>query len=277
MPEVDAVGADAEPAHRGRPQEVRADVRVRVDDRHDRRHRRQPDQREPSPVEERLELAEVEEEPDQAPQGDDGEHVQKERGRPSPAPPEPSPVSQPEPLMPGLGRTILLPRRPQEGERRSAQQPRSPRVRAKVDPRRVHARRVHERHRHRRGRRPHKSNRQHAPASEARGPEAQPDGKDNGPDQVELLLHRQRPKMLQHRRPSHRLEVGFLAEDQEPVRHVPDGGYHVGPQPRHLPWQEHHGEGKGHHKQHVERGQEPPGASEPEILQVDGPLLAPLC
>jgi hypothetical protein len=39
-----------------------------MDDRHDRRHRRQPDQREPSSVEERLELAEVEEEPDQAPQ-----------------------------------------------------------------------------------------------------------------------------------------------------------------------------------------------------------------
>jgi hypothetical protein len=67
-----------------------------------------------------------------------------------------------------------------------------------------------------------------------------------------------------------------MAEDQEPVGDVAHGRHRLAPQPRHLPWQEHHAEGQRCHHQHVEGRQEPPRPPEPEALEVDAPLGAPL-
>src|SRR5215203_5328758 len=137
VPEVDAVGADAEPAHRGRPKETRDHPGARVDDNgyqegRDERHRHKT-----SPVEGRLELAQHEAEKDQGEERGDANEVQQQRhGRPPPAS-EAARTEAPEggPLVCGA---VFVPRRPQEGERRSTQQPRCPRVRPKVDSRRVH-------------------------------------------------------------------------------------------------------------------------------------------
>ena len=54
------------------------------------------------------------------------------------------------------------------------------------------------------------------------GPAAPPVQQHQGkwPKQVELLLHGQRPQVLQHRGPAHGLEVGEVRGDVPPVRHV---------------------------------------------------------
>ncbi len=99
---------------------------------------------------------------------------------------------------------------------------------------------------------------------------------DQGPQEVELLLDGQRPQVLEQRRTSYGLEVGLLAEDQVPVGDVPQGRQHVPTQPGHLPWQEHDRVGERDHEDDVEGGQQPPGASHPECLEVYAAPLAPL-
>src|SRR5215218_11363821 len=96
---------------------MRADKRVRVDHGHDSRRRREHDQRESASVEEGLELAEVEAEPDQGPQRTEAKDVQQQRDRPSPPASEPSPAGKLEPAMEGLGRALLRARQPQKGQR----------------------------------------------------------------------------------------------------------------------------------------------------------------
>ena len=76
VPEVDA-GSVPLPSAAGADPEGALCERVRVDDGHDRSRRRKPDQREPAPVEEGLELTEVETEPDEAP-GGEANDVEKE-------------------------------------------------------------------------------------------------------------------------------------------------------------------------------------------------------
>src|ERR671912_1084856 len=167
-----------------------------VDDGHDRRRRRGPDQREPATVEEGLELTEVDTEPDQGPQRGETDDVQQEWGCPPPATPEPGPTRKPEPVMAGPPRTVLIARRPQKGERGPTKQPRSARVCSVVYPGRVHAGHVQERHGHRRchGAKDHDG--QHAPSPEARRPDTEPEGENRRPDQVELLFDGERPQML---------------------------------------------------------------------------------
>jgi len=66
VPQVDAVGALPDPAQRAPSQEEAGpQARARVDDGHDRDGRGERDEREAAPVEERLELAEPEAEPDE--------------------------------------------------------------------------------------------------------------------------------------------------------------------------------------------------------------------
>src|SRR5215212_1198889 len=125
VPEVDTVRAHPDPTQRSRPEKACAYERVGVDDGHDRRRRRESYQREPAHVEEGLELTEVEAEPDKAPQCSEAKDVEKEWGCPPPAAPEPSSTGKHYSAMTGLQKTVLLDWRPQEGERTSAEQPRS--------------------------------------------------------------------------------------------------------------------------------------------------------
>src|ERR671912_2372298 len=89
---------------------------MRVDEGHDRRRRRDPDQREPATVEEGLELTQIETEPDQGSQRGEADDVQQEWSCPPPAAPEPGPARKPEPVMAGVGRAGPISRRPQKGE-----------------------------------------------------------------------------------------------------------------------------------------------------------------
>jgi hypothetical protein len=212
------------------------------------------DRHQATPVEERLVLAQAEAEKDQDGQGTDAEGVRKHRRGPPPPAPEPARADCPAqgPLVSGAQ---LLGRRPQEGECRATQQPRRPRVGTVVDPRRVYTWREQYGHGNRRRRRPEERDHQHTPRPQVRSPEAQTYGEHDRPHQVELLLHGQRPKVLQQRRSPYGLEVGLVAEDQEPVGDVAKGRQHVVPEPRNLAWQEDHREGEGDDEQHVECGE----------------------
>ncbi len=107
-------------------------------------------------------------------------------------------------------------------------------------------------------------------------PTAHPDREDQRPQQVELLLDRERPQVLEQRRPSDGLEVGLLPEHEVPVRHVPEGGQRVAAQSGHLARQKDDRVGEGDDEQQVERRQEPAGAAQPERLQVDAAPSSPL-
>src|SRR5215213_1843103 len=175
-----------------------------------------------------------------------------------------------------LRRTVFLARRPQEGEHGSAEQPRSARICSVVDPGRVNAGRVQERHSDGRCQGAKERDPQSAPSPKTRRPDTEPEGENRRPDQVELLFDSERPQMLEQRRTSDGLEVRLLAEDQIPVGHVPESSEYIAAQSRYLTGQEDYGESQGDHEQHVERGEEPPRAPQPESLQVDATPLAPL-
>src|SRR5215213_3600380 len=147
--------------------------------------------------------------------------------------------------MTGLQRTVFLARRPQEGERGSAEQPRSARICSVVDPGRVHAWHVQERHSDRRCQGAKERDGQNASSPKTRRPDTEPEGENRRPDQV-------------------------------PVGHVPESSEYIAAQSHYLTGQEDYGESQGDHEQHVERGEEPPHAPQPESLQVDATPLAPL-
>src|SRR5829696_7751356 len=90
--------------------------------------------------------------------------------------------------MTGLQRTVFLARRPQEGERGSAEQPRSARICSVVDPGRVHAWHVQERHSNRRCQGAKERDGQNASSPKTRRPDTEPEGENRRPDQVELLF-----------------------------------------------------------------------------------------
>ena len=89
------------------------------------------------------------------------------------------------------------------------------------------------------------------------------------PEQVELLLDRERPQVLQQRRALERLEVGLLREDLVPVVDVEERGDRVAARPHGVRGQEdrRHERGDGDDQ---ERGrQQAARAPEPELEQVD--------
>ena len=99
---------------------------------------------------------------------------------------------------------------------------------------------------------------------------------DRRPEQVELLLHRQRPQVQEHRRAAELVEVGLVGEDEVPVGDVPERRQGGPAQPRHLAVVEddHVGQDHGHH--HEERREQAAGAADPEPHQVDRAGGAPL-
>ena len=97
---------------------------------------------------------------------------------------------------------------------------------------------------------------------------AQPEPQQPRPDQVELLLHGQRPQVPERRRRAEPGEVGAVLGDQPPVAHVargrgdrPADGRKLGPVQQRDP-------GGDHGQHHEQRGQQPPGPAQPEIRQL---------
>ena len=92
---------------------------------------------------------------------------------------------------------------------------------------------------------------------------------DERPEQVELLLHRERPHVLQQRRATRALEVREVAEDEEPVLDVEQRGDHLAAE-----LVEHVGEEEDrvqrHHEEHgEERREQSTGPAVPEPLEAD--------
>ena len=142
-------------------------------------------------------------------------------------------------------------------------------VRPVVDERRV-GRVVQQRHQHGRGEREgqHRDEQPVRPLAE----EHQEAGQRQRPQQVELLLHGQRPQVAQQRRPLELVEVGRAAQDEVPVHRVGQGGEEVTLEAGQLlPDEQDADQGDGE-QQCEHRGQEPSGPAEPEVLQPDGPV-----
>ena len=162
----------------------------------------------------------------------------------------------------------------QDADDRTDQQRLRAGVGAVVHARRILARVVEHRHQHRRAR-DHQQRRHEQGAQ--RLPPPQQEAHDERPDQVELLLDRQRPHVLQRRGLRELREVRLAREDETPVRDVPERGERVAADGVDLARrreQRRVGHDAGHHDE--QRGQQPSGSPQPEALQVDAPLPVPL-
>ena len=148
------------------------------------------------------------------------------------------------------------------------------RVGAVVDARRVGVRVVEHRHLDRRRRDTDEDREQELAAVPT--PHRETDADDERPQQVELLLHRQRPHVLEQRRTADVLEIREMVEDQVPVLHVRERGDHltaelvdrVGEEQQRV--QRH----RGQHRE--QRGEQAAGAAEPESAEIDVAVLAPV-
>jgi hypothetical protein len=163
------------------------------------------------------------------------------------------------------------PRRPHEGQCRTDEHPGRPRVGALVDPGDVGA--VAEQHRHEHTRRDgahHRGDEGPAPTEPTHA-----EREEHRPDQVELLLDGERPQVLHERGSAHALEVRLLRDDEEPVGDVAQRCGHIAPQRRHLVRQEHHADGDDGGEGEEERREQPSGAADVEVLEVDPVLVAP--
>ena len=143
------------------------------------------------------------------------------------------------------------------------------RIGAVVDPRRVEPRLIQKGHREGRGGRERQRHRGEPGANRDRGSalgeEAQAQEQQPGPQEVELLLDRQRPQVAQRGRRAEAGEVGDVLVDHPPVAEVPGRRPDRSPQVR-----KRRGLGQGHprhhhHQHHEQRGQQAPGPPQPEV------------
>jgi hypothetical protein len=208
VPEVDAVGADTDPPEHREAEEPRHEPRRGVHGRRDQHRGDDRDDEEPAAVEVRVELADVQEHPEQRDASDDRDPVEQDARVPSRLADE-------------------APRCPHERERGPQQQRGDARVGAVVDARRIGVGVVEDRHLERRDR--DADEHAHEQRAAALAPHAEHEHEDERPQQVELLLHRQRPHVLEQRWPARALEVGEVAEDEEPVLDVGQRGDHLAP------------------------------------------------
>ncbi len=195
------------------------------------------------------------------------EHEPGEHGNGGQRQPVGGEARQPQrPARPGWGPAVGARRRqPDERERRPDQQPRGMGIRAVVETRRIDVRRVEDRHPERRPDRQADRDRERATSTEDR----QPEHEEERPEDVELLLHGQRPEMLEQRRPRRILEVRVLADDQEPVRDVGPGRQRIGAETGHVVGQDDDRERDHGHDQRADRREEPPGPAPPEVSDVE--------
>ena len=97
------------------------------------------------------------------------------------------------------------------------------------------------------------------------------------PDQVELLLHRQRPRVQQRRRGRRLVEVVRVDQDEVPVAHVEQRGERVEAQRAVRPLRHDDRREERHEEQHQQqRRQQAAGPAGPERAELDRQGLAPL-
>ena len=185
---------------------------------------------------------------------------------------------------PARPRAGLRARGGDEGHGRPGHQVKEPGVGSEVDPRRIRPRVEEDGHQDRR-QDPQGDRQGHTdPAPRAPSP-VQQEQEHQRPDQVELLLDRQRPRVLQRRGRRELGEVGLVRVDGVPVVHVEQGGDGVAPQAREV--DEGVGAGgpemgvqdqvEGERANDEEEGrQQPPRPPSPEGGQVDAAGAAPL-
>ena len=113
-------------------------------------------------------------------------------------------------------------------------------------------------------------------AAPALAPHGEDEHEDQRPEQVELLLHRQRPHVLEQRRAPRALEVREVAEDEEPVLDVEQRGDDLAPQLVEHVGEEQDGVDRHHEEHGEERGEEAAGPPVPEPLQPDPAVLLPV-
>ena len=178
---------------------------------------------------------------------------------------EPGPAGQldDDPAPPGA-RSNQADRVGDEGEPGADQQPDRPGVGAEVDPGGVGERLVQQGHQGHRGQGPQPHQAEHPPSQQ--GPAG---SHRQRPQDVELLLDRQRPQMAEQRRARHRLEVGRVAVDERPVGHVAEGGEDVATEPTHLVGHHHRGEGDHGEEQEDQCREETAGTPHPEPFHVE--------
>ena len=256
VPEIDAVGPDAEPAQRA-PAERQADGGAghrgaREDGRGGDREYNQT-----ALVEERRVLADSPDHDEDDDQAGERRHV------------EPDP-----PVAAGHGR---LRARPDHRERGTDQQAGRPGVGALIDPGRVEARLVEGEH-GRGGGRGEAQRRQREPGQELRlAPDQEHPGQQQPrPDQVELLLHGERPEVVERLRRREPAEVGGVRPDQVPVAEVPGGGPDGSAQIGEPGPVRDRDPGRDHRQHDEQSGQQAAGAPQPEIAQPHLPVRAEL-
>ena len=96
------------------------------------------------------------------------------------------------------------------------------------------------------------------------------------PDDVELLLHRERPGVLQQRRVAHHVEVRAVRDDLVPVREVEERAEHVAAGVAEVLAREDRREDERPEHDDDEGGQQPTRTSQPEAAQVDPVSRLPL-
>ena len=168
---------------------------------------------------------------------------------------------------------MQAPARPEHRQRRPGEQLECAGVGAVVDARRVERGAVEDRHQDPRGDRGGGGDRGEAGAHAGLPccfrDEPQAEHQEEGPDDVELLLDRERPEVVERRGRREALEVGDVVDDQPPVVEVGGGAERGAAEVRRLvrPDQGHPGR---HHDQHQEqRRQQAAGAGQPERHQLD--------
>ena len=252
MPEVDAVRPLTDPAHRPHAQpgpEQHPPVAGRSHD----HGRDEGHDEEPAAVEERREL----------PETGEHEHEEEQAGHTRPGDHHPSLTGQDR-----RGAT----RSPDDGQRGADAHAHRVRVGTEVEAARIggpgHV--ADERadgHRQCREQRPAEG---HEPHGARPAPPVGEQG-DRGPEDVELLLHRQRPQVLEHGRAADELEVRGLGEDAQPVRVVEQRAREVAAEPGRAVVGDRRDQ-QGGHGQHGEQcGQQPAGPADVEVLEVDPP------
>ncbi len=117
----------------------------------------------------------------------------------------------------------------------------------------------------------------HHPEQQPAAPEQlHPGGEDERPEEVELLLDRERPEVGEERGALELVEVGLVAEDEVPVGDVGERGDRVAAQLVDAVGLDDRGGDHRHRDQHPDRRQQPPRPPQPEAPQPHVPAAAEL-
>ncbi len=257
VPEVDAVRALADPAHRPTADD-RPEPRRRVRHRGHRDRGGEREDQEAAPVEERRELVRAPEHQRDHAEADRAGDVDRAPGARRDPPAE-------------------VPARPDRRQRGTDHQLECTGVGPVVDAGRIDARLVEDEHQDRR-REGEAEDRQAEPGTQAPreprlGDELDPEDHQERPDDVELLLDRQRPEMVERAGRLEGREVRDVVEDQPPVVDVCRGGRRRPPEVGRLVRPEDRRPGDDDDQHQKQRRQQAPRPRQPERLQPDAAAL----